>query len=74
MLIRHGQPSKLDHSPKGTVCKVIKPLSEDCTIYVQINEADNDPRWEYVGEFSPDTEYLIPEKVKTVLSFNYIQD
>lgn len=74
MLIRHGQPSKLDHAPRATICKVLKHLSDDCEVYVQINEDDSDPRWEYVGVFSPEKEDAIMVKVNQILSFIHMQD
>lgn len=45
-IIRIGEPSKLDHAPFGTLCKIIK--GDEIDIYRQTSHNEEDPVWIYI--------------------------
>jgi len=49
-IIRFGEPSKLDHAPYGTECKVTRYKEFD--IYIQISQNEDSPNWIFIGTFS----------------------
>jgi len=63
MLIRCGEPSKYDHAPCGSICKVTKPTSEDFELYIQIGADESDPCWEKIGDFTAATVLDAVEKI-----------
>ena len=66
-IVRSGPPSKYDECSYGSVCKSIKTGSDQFDIYVQMNRDDQNPHWEKVGTFSPETNNLVDDEVNTVL-------
>lgn len=68
MLIRHGEPSKYDHSPYGTICKSVRALSDEFEIYVQLSNDESVPSWEMVGIFTKGTEHAIQEEVQRLIN------
>lgn len=48
-IIRHSAPSKLDHAPKGTECKV--ETGEEYQLYVQCSSQEEDPQWQLMGTY-----------------------
>jgi hypothetical protein len=63
MLIRCGEPSKYDHAPCGTICKVNKPTSDEFEIYIQLSADESDPCWEKLGDFTAATIVDALEKI-----------
>lgn len=70
MLIRHGEPSKYDYSPFGTICKCIKTLNDEFEIYVQMSNDEESPQWERLGIFSSSSEHTIQEEVNKMIGLN----
>lgn len=54
IIIRHSAPSKLDHAPWGTSCKVFNKADESFDLYRQFSNQENNPHWELMGTFSDD--------------------
>lgn len=50
VIIRHSQPSKLDHAQPGTKCHVLKPSKDTVDIYLQVSQQEDDPVWELIIE------------------------
>lgn len=50
VIIRHSQPSKLDHAELGTKCHVLKHTKDTVDIYLQVSQQEDDPVWELIGE------------------------
>lgn len=48
-IIRHSAPSKLDHAPKGTECKVEN--GEEYQLYIQCSSNEEEPNWELIGTY-----------------------
>ena len=48
-IIRFGEPSKLDHAPYGTECKVTR--SKEFDIYIQMSQNEENPNWMFIGNF-----------------------
>lgn len=69
-LVRYGEPGKYDHSPYGTICKVIKGVSDICHIYVQLSRDETDPSWSFVGAFDLDKDENILKTVNDILDKN----
>jgi hypothetical protein len=69
MLIRYGKPSKYDHAPYGTPCKVVNALSDDFTLYLQVSDNEENPVWHEIGIFSQYDEH-VQDKIKEVISNN----
>ena len=55
MLIRCGEPSKYDHAPYGTLCKVNKPTSEGFELYLQAGNEESEPQWQKIGDYTAET-------------------
>lgn len=49
VIVRHSAPSKLDHAKCGTKCHVLRPMSSQVDVYIQIASNEEDPVWEYSG-------------------------
>lgn len=45
-LIRRSEPTKFDHAPEGTLCRVVSLTKED--IYIQRSSDEENPRWEKI--------------------------
>jgi hypothetical protein len=56
ILIRYGEPSKYDHGPYGTICKVIKATNEMCDVFVQLSLDESMPAWSFLGAFAIDND------------------
>lgn len=54
MIIRHSSPSKLDHAPFGTTCKVIHTLADTFDLYKQYGSQEDSPDWQLLGTFQND--------------------
>jgi hypothetical protein len=67
MIIRHGEPSSLDHAEYGIKCKVLFYNKPDFAIYVQTSADESTPHWTLVGEFTPTSEYTIEEEVDKLI-------
>ena len=67
MVTRFGQPSKMDTSPFGTICKVsCHPNSFD--IYLQISHDENEPNWTCLGSYNSDVaDQHIHDQVQKIL-------
>lgn len=57
MLIRYGEPNKYDQAPRGTQCCVFLSESKK-EYYVQLNDDEENPRWERVEFISNNIELL----------------
>jgi len=66
MLIRYGEPSKLDCSPFGTICK--RKVDDKFEIYLQVSDNESSPYWEKIGIFSDDLDPVIEQEINIVLS------
>jgi hypothetical protein len=64
MLIRYGKPSEYDQCPMGTLCKSIKSLDDAFDIYIQTNSNEEEPLWELIGSFTPETEHTLSSLLK----------
>jgi len=64
MLVRHDEPGKYDQAPQGTLCKSLKVHSVEFDIYMQISSQEDNPHWELVGRFRPETEHRIKDEIK----------
>lgn len=64
MIIRHGAPTKYDHAPLGTSCKVMTPEGT-YDLYIQYAVDESTPRWEYIGNFKEDDPHLC-DKIDTI--------
>ncbi len=66
VLIRHSPPGKLDHAPRGTVCKVFYPMSEQFDLWKQFGSNESSPDWQMLGVYFSDDalDSHIIEKVK----------
>lgn len=53
MLKRFGLPSKLDESPQGTKLRV--DHGETFDLYIQISHDEQNPHWEFIGNFTEDS-------------------
>ena len=66
IIIRHGHPTSFDHCPKGTQCRV--PWGDKFQLYVQMNTIENEPSWQYIGDFSQDIkENELIKEIKEIL-------
>jgi hypothetical protein len=52
----------------GTICKVIKGVSEICHIYVQLSQDESMPLWSFVGAFALDQDADIIKQVNEILA------
>ena len=67
MIIRHGEPSSLDHAEYGIMCKTLFYNKPDYAIYVQTSKDESNPVWCFVGEFNNETENTIDEEVARLI-------
>lgn len=67
ILVRYGEPNQYDHGPYGSICKVVKNMSEKFDIYVQIALDESKPQWDYVGAFDNKTDDDIIRHVEAIL-------
>ena len=68
ILIRYGEPSKYDHGPYGSICKVIKAMEEKNDIYVQLSTEESMPQWSFVGSFAPQSDEEITAQIQEILN------
>lgn len=60
---RTGMPGFYDQVPYGSICKAFGAIDNGIyDMYIQLNEDDNDPKWELVGSFSEFTPNDIIDK------------
>jgi len=52
VLDRKGQPSKYDHAPYGTICRVSEDV-EHPVFYIQRSSDEEHPQWEFMGPLIP---------------------
>jgi hypothetical protein len=55
ILKRHGAPTKFDTMIKGTICEV-NLINGSLEVYRQMNEDENDPRWELIENYDSKVE------------------
>lgn len=67
ILTRYGEPSKYDHGPFGSICKVIKAVSSKYDVYVQVNNDEENPTWHLIGSFSDQTDDDLIDQVNQML-------
>lgn len=53
IIYRYGQPTKLDHAPMGTECRIKKDFFFE--LYIQSSTKEDDPLWECLGTFDEDS-------------------
>lgn len=53
-IIRHGEPSKLDHAEYNTRCQVLHGQEYD--LYIQTSKNEEDPMWDFIGTFDLEDE------------------
>lgn len=51
MITRFSEPSKMDTSCFGTICKVSSGL-DSFDIYLQISHTEEEPNWIFIGNYS----------------------
>jgi len=62
MLVRFGPPTKYDHAPYKTICKIVKN-NDTCDVYVQLSQNEEVPFWDFVGAFEFISDDDITKKV-----------
>jgi hypothetical protein len=66
-IIRHGEPSKYDHAPYGTLCKMVNIHYDDFTIYVQSNYDESNPNWKLVGVFTSENAHVARDQANNLM-------
>ena len=49
---RYGIPTKLDQFSYGTACKVSDGKHDHYDLYLQVNDDEEDTKWELLGSFN----------------------
>ena len=49
-ITRHSMPTKLDHAPFGSECKV-PVVGDEYELWVQYSRTEEDPKWELMGKY-----------------------
>jgi hypothetical protein len=71
MLSRCGEPTKYDHAPYGTVCKVIKTMQDEFELYIQLGADEAAPQWQSIGSYTVTSlENAIDEIIKKIIAYS----